>query len=66
MKKIAVTYFGLIQDGGQLGLLADTLKQRSLVTALDTLNDKWGEYTVTYGSFLGSSGHVRDAIAFGK
>lgn len=66
VKKIAVTCFGLESDSGQLSCLKDTIKQKSLVTSLDKLNDKWGEYSVTYGSFLGSSGHVRDAIAFGK
>jgi DNA polymerase-4 len=66
VKKIAVTCFGLVADNNQLSYLVDTAKQKSLVSALDNLNDKWGEYTVTYGSFLGSRGHVRDAIAFGR
>ncbi len=66
VKKIAVTCFGLETDTGQLSYLVDTIKQKSLVVSLDKLNDKWGEYSVTYGSFLGSAGHVRDAISFGK
>ena len=66
VKKVAVTCFGLIQDSGQLSCLVDIAKQKALVASLDTLNDKWGEYSVTYGSFLGSNGHVKDAIAFGR
>ncbi len=66
VKKIAVTCFGLVEDNGQLSCLVDTIKQKSLVQSLDSLNDKWGEYSITYGSFLGSAGHVRDSIAFGK
>lgn len=66
VKKIAVTCFGLEKDSGQLSCLVDTVKQKSLITSLDGLNDKWGEYTISYASMLGSSGHVRDAIAFGK
>lgn len=66
VKKIAFTCFGLGKDNGQLSCLRDLVKNQDLVRSLDTLNDKWGEYTVTYGSFLGSAGHVRDAIAFGK
>jgi len=66
VKKIAFTCFGLAKDPGQLSCLLDTVKQKSLVASLDALNDKWGEYTVSYASMLGSSGHVRDAIAFGK
>lgn len=66
VKKVAVTCFDLVEDLGQLSCLVDTVKQKSLVNSLDTLNNKWGEYSVTYGSMLGSTGHVKDAIAFGK
>ena len=66
VKKIAFTCYGLNKDSAQLSYLLDQVKQKSLVTALDSLNDKWGEHTITYGSFLGSEGHVRDAIAFGR
>jgi hypothetical protein len=66
VKKIAFTCYGLGEDSGQLSCLVDTAKQKSLVSSLDRLNNKWGEYSVSYGSFLGSAGHVRDAIAFGK
>jgi DNA polymerase-4 len=66
VKKIAVTCFGLETDTGQLSCLVDTVKQKSLVKSLDELNNKWGEYSVSYGSFLGSKGHVKDSIAFGK
>jgi len=66
VKKIAVTCFALTRDHGQLNYLTSSLKQKSLVSSLDRLNDKWGSYTVTYGSLLGSEAHVGDAIAFGK
>ena len=66
VKKITFTCFGLGRDNGQLSCLVDLIKQKSLINSLDLLNDKWGEYSVTNGSFLGSEGHVRDAIAFGK
>ncbi len=66
VKKIAVTCFGLTYDSGQLSCLEDTIKQKSLVASLDSLNNKWGEYSITYGSMMGSATHVRDAIAFGK
>lgn len=66
VKKIAFTGYGLSKDTGQLSCLRDAFKQKELVRSLDTLNDKWGEYSVTYGSMMGSAAHVRDAIAFGK
>lgn len=66
VKKLAFTCYGLSQETSQLSCLTDTLKQKELVNSLDQLNNKWGEYSVTYGSMIGSSGHVKDAIAFGK
>lgn len=66
VKKIAVTFFGLESDNGQLSCLRDLVKEKSLATIQDKINDKWGEYALTYGSFMGSQGHVKDAIAFGK
>ncbi|MFZ2200026.1 MAG: hypothetical protein WAV40_04530 [Microgenomates group bacterium] len=66
VKKIAVTFFGLEQDNGQLSCLRDLVKEKSLATTQDQINDKWGEYTLSYGSMIGSQNHVRDAIAFGK
>lgn len=66
VKKLAVTFFGLNQDNHQLSCLRDLSKDRDLTLALDSLNNRYGEYVVKYGSFLGSKGHVRDAIAFGK
>lgn len=66
VKKVAVTFFGLSRDPGQLALLRDNSRDIALTAALDTLNNRWGEYSVTSAALLGSSGHVSDAIAFGK
>jgi len=66
VKKIAFTCLGLAKQDGQLSVFTDIVKQNSLTTALDALNSKWGEYSISYGSMLGSAGHIHDAIAFGK
>ncbi|MFH2019052.1 MAG: hypothetical protein ABII80_00320 [bacterium] len=66
VKKLAFTCFGISKDNGQLNYLTSSLRQKALVSSLDKLNERWGSYTVVYGSSLGSSGHVRDAISFGK
>lgn len=66
VKKIAVTFFGLEKDDGQLSCLRDLVKEKSLAISQDQINDKWGEYTLAYGSMIGSQNHVRDSIAFGK
>lgn len=66
VKKIAFSCFELTEDVGQLSCLKDLVKEDNLIRAVDRVNTRWGDYTLTYGSFLGSRGHVRDAIAFGK
>lgn len=66
VKKIAVTLFGISKDSGQENLFIDKIKEQNLTKALDILNDHYGDYTVSPASLLGSKGHVRDAIAFGK
>lgn len=66
VKKLAVSFFGLEEDNGQQSLLIEESKRRNLIRVVDQLNDKWGEYTLIYGSHLGSSGYVRDAISFGQ
>lgn len=66
VKMIAVSCFNLVEENHQLTLFDDFLKKTKLIDSLDTINNKWGEYTVTSASLLGSETHVRDAIAFGK
>ncbi len=66
VKKIAVTLFGISRQDNQESLFVDKVKEKRLVTTLDELNTRYGDYTVSYASLMGSAGHVRDAIAFGK
>lgn len=66
VKKIAITLFGIGRDDNQESLFIDKVKEKRLVTALDGLNTRYGDYTISYASLMGSAGHVRDAIAFGK
>lgn len=66
VKKIAVTFFGLEKDSGQLSCLRDLVKDKNLTKAQDQINDKWGQFSLSCGSMIGSKNHVRDAIAFGK
>jgi hypothetical protein len=61
---VAVT-FSASPTIGQLALLRNS-RDTALTAALDTLNNKWGEYSVTYAAMMGTNSHVRDAIAFGK
>jgi len=66
VKKISFSCFALEKDLGQLSCLRDLVKDDLITKAVDRVNNKWGDYTLTYGSFIGSHGHVRDAISFGK
>ncbi|MBP9702451.1 hypothetical protein KBD69_02085 [Candidatus Woesebacteria bacterium] len=66
VKKVAITLFGIGRDDNQESLFIDKVKEKRLVTALDGLNTRYGDYTISYASLMGSAGHVRDAIAFGK
>lgn len=66
VKKIAITLFGISRQDNQESLFVDKVKEKRLVTALDELNTRYGDYTVSYASLMGSAGHVHDAIAFGK
>ena len=66
VKKIAITLFGITKEDYQESLFIDRVKEKRLVLALDELNARYGDYTISCASLMGSAGHVKDAIAFGK
>lgn len=66
VKKIAITLFGITKEDYQESLFMDRVKEKRLVLALDELNARYGDYTISCASLMGSAGHVKDAIAFGK
>ncbi|MFZ5845679.1 MAG: DNA polymerase Y family protein [Patescibacteria group bacterium] len=67
IRLMAVACFYL-SDGSkeQLGLFEPFDKKRGLTQALDTIADRWGEFTVFPGRMLGMEQKVLDRIAFGK
>lgn len=65
-RMLAVSCIHLTKANHQPTIFEDFLKKTRLIASLDTLNNKWGEYTITSARLLGSESHVRDAIAFGK
>jgi DNA polymerase-4 len=63
---IAVSCFGLTRNRClQLGLFEDVDKKRDLVTALDSVNERWGGFTVGSARSFGGAKIVMDRIAFG-
>ena len=67
---IAVTVFGLEPwDPEQLSIFSDDKSlsvQRRLQDALDSVNDRYGEYVITPATMLGTNSVILDRIAFGS
>lgn len=64
---IAVTSFGLrTDDRRQLDLFDSEESKRHLTEALDRIEDRWGDFTITSGRMLGLEQKVLDRIAFGQ
>lgn len=53
VRLLGVSLSELLQDnGGQLALFHDDAKEKSILKAVDRLNDKFGDFTVTWASYL--------------
>jgi len=50
----------------QLTLLDDDVKKASLAQAIDRINERWGDYTITPARMLGTEKNVPDRISFGN
>lgn len=63
---IAVSCFGLTKSASlQLDMFEDVMTRSNLVKAQDTINGRWGEFTVGSARSLGGAKTVMDRIAFG-
>ena len=63
---LAVSCFSLSKLGtGQLELFEDPLQRERLAEAIDTINEKWGDFVITPAKMLGTNDVVIDRIAFG-
>lgn len=63
---LAESCFNLIKvENEQTTLLEDITKKRSLVKAIDQVNDKWGHFVITPAMMLGTEHLVPDRVAFG-
>lgn len=52
VRLLGVCLSHLVQDRDQMYLLADVEKQRSLLRAMDAINDKYGEFKIMHASYL--------------
>ncbi len=63
---IAISCFNLKQlKTLQLDIFNQTVKKESLTKAIDSINEKWGDYVLTPARMLGTKDNVPDRIAFG-
>ena len=68
ISKISVSCFSLNQNNNlQLALIdLDEEKNNKISNALDKINDRFGEFTITSATMMGLGDTVVDRIAFGK
>ncbi len=66
IREIFISCFNLIKsDSLQLELFEDVIKRKDLVTSIDKINKRWGDFVVTSGRMLGTEKLVPDRISFG-
>jgi len=67
VRNLAVSCFNLSQRSTiQLELFIDTLKKDSLTTAIDEINERWGNFVITPALMANTQNHVHDRIGFGQ
>lgn len=55
VRLLGVSLTGLCYRGEQLALFAEDRRKAAMTSAMDALNDRYGDFTVTYGSLLDAS-----------
>jgi len=66
VRMLAVSVSRLAPVSGQQALFYDNLKPKDLSRSVDSINDKYGEYTVVRGEMFGTEAAARDRIGFRK
>ncbi len=66
VRELAVSCFGLLRsDFSQLSLFEDIEKKEKLVSAVDEINERWGDFVITPARMLAAPDAAPDRIAFG-
>jgi DNA polymerase IV len=66
VRELAVSCFNLIKSKfSQLELFEDVVKKEKLISSIDEINRRWGDFVVTPARMLAASNSVPDRIAFG-
>lgn len=63
---LAVSCYGLVKDSSQqLSLFGDAERKRNLSRALDGINERWGDFTITPALMMGMDDTIQDRVAYG-
>lgn len=67
VRNLAVSCFDLTsRDSIQLELFHDSLRKESLAKAIDTINERWGNFVLTPAIMANTEDYVHDRIGFGN
>lgn len=67
VRNLAVSCFDLSSRKNlQLGLFDDREKKENLAKAIDSINDRWGNFIITPAIMANTQNHVHDRIGFGN
>ncbi|HOX96041.1 MAG TPA: DNA polymerase IV [Candidatus Woesebacteria bacterium] len=67
VKNLSISCFNLSPRSSlQLDLFQDTQRRENLVTALDDINDRWGNFVITPAIMANTEQFVHDRIGFGQ
>lgn len=67
IRNVAVSCFSLSSRNTlQLNLFQDNQRKENLVTAIDSINDRWGNFVITPAIMANTENHVHDRIGFGQ
>lgn len=61
---MAITASDLAPTGNQTSIFADRSKRQNIAAALDTVNDRYGDYTVIRGQMWGTREYAPDRVGF--
>jgi len=66
IRMIAVSVTNLIPLTKQLNLFDDIVSKKNIALAMDNINNKFGEHTISYGQMWGTKNQAEDRIGFRK
>jgi len=67
VRNIAISCFDLSpRTTLQLGLFYDSIRKDNLVIAIDSVNDRWGNFVITPATMINTENYVHDRIGFGQ